>query len=294
MSWAKLDDQFFTHPKVIDLPKDAKLLFLAALTYCAGQLTDGTVTPGALRVIAATVDVSREEAGTLVAAGLWEKSEAGWQVHDYLEYQPTRDKALATKQARAEAGSVGGHKSADNRAQAKHQANAQANIKAKNEAKSNPVPVPVPSEAQGMKDELLGNSSAAAPPQQDKKRVSAERQQSLGQEAVGAYQERYVSRYHQRAELVAGDAASLKDLRVNLGEEKFYRGLDNFMACEHHRVLSRRHAVAMLKGEINVWLSADAIALSYPAASGLPARASPGGMDTSPEARRARNLAYVT
>ena len=142
MSWTKLDDQFFTHPKVIDLPKDAKLLYLSALAYCAGQLTDGLITPGALRVVAATVDVSRADAAELVSAGLWEKVEAGWQVHDYLEYQPTRDKALAIKQARAEAGSRGGHKSADSRAGANTQANAQQTVKQTVKPISTPSPSP--------------------------------------------------------------------------------------------------------------------------------------------------------
>ena len=142
MSWTKLDDQFFTHPKVIDLPKDAKLLYLSALAYCAGQLTDGLITPGALRVVAATVDVSRADAAELVSAGLWEKVDAGWQVHDYLEYQPTRDKALAIKQARAEAGSRGGHKSADSRAEANSQANAEQTVKQTVKPISTPSPSP--------------------------------------------------------------------------------------------------------------------------------------------------------
>ena len=156
MSWAKLDDQFFTHPKVIDLPKDAKLLFLAALTHCTGQLTNGFITPGALRVVAATVDVSRDEAQTLVAAGLWETADGGWQVHDYLVYQPTRDKALATKQSRAEAGSKGGHKSADSKAQARSQANDKANPQAKSEAKSNPIPsYPLAPTEQDLREEYM-------------------------------------------------------------------------------------------------------------------------------------------
>ena len=40
MSWVKIDDQFFMHPKVIAAGRDARDLYLAALTYTAGQLTD--------------------------------------------------------------------------------------------------------------------------------------------------------------------------------------------------------------------------------------------------------------
>jgi hypothetical protein len=99
MPWVKLDDQFFAHPKVIDLPKDAKLLFLCGLTHCATQLTDGFISQGAMRLIAATVDVAQGHAGDLVAAGLWEEVGGGFAVHDYLEYNPSgeqvkRDRAL--------------------------------------------------------------------------------------------------------------------------------------------------------------------------------------------------------
>lgn len=111
MSWVKLDDQFFTHPKVIDLPKDAKLLYLSALTYSAGQLTDGIVSPGALRVIAATVDVSKDESAALVAAGLWETCEFGWIIHDYHDYNLSAGEAKEHKsdisQKRSEAGRKG-------------------------------------------------------------------------------------------------------------------------------------------------------------------------------------------
>ena len=147
MSWVKLDDQFFSHPKILDLPKDAKLLYLAALTHSACQLTDGVITPGALRVVAATVDVAKEEAEMLCAAGLWEKCETGWLIHDYHDYQPTRESALAIKLARSEAGSRGGAKSAQSKLEANTQANTQANVKQtpKQTPKQNPTPSPSPS-----------------------------------------------------------------------------------------------------------------------------------------------------
>ncbi len=88
MTWVKLDDQFFAHPKVIDLSKDAKLLYLAGLTYCSEHLTDGRISPAALRMVAAMVDVGRETAGELVGAGLWEPIDGAYQVHDYLDHQP--------------------------------------------------------------------------------------------------------------------------------------------------------------------------------------------------------------
>jgi hypothetical protein len=97
MSWIKLDDQFFTHPKIVDLSKDAKLLYLAALTYCGAHLTDGGLTRGALRVVAATVDVPPETAEVLLAAGLWSAAADGVQINNYLQYQPSRENGPARR-----------------------------------------------------------------------------------------------------------------------------------------------------------------------------------------------------
>lgn len=100
MTWVRLDDQFFAHRKVVDLSKDAKLLHLAAITHCAAQLTDGEITPGALRVISALVDVTGDVVAELVTAGLWEaRPVACYAIHDYLAYQPSAAQVKAERQA---------------------------------------------------------------------------------------------------------------------------------------------------------------------------------------------------
>jgi len=102
MTWVKLDDQFFAHPKVIDLSKDAKLLYLAALNHCAAQLTDGALSSGAVRAVAALVDVQRSVAEELVNAGLWETTDTGYAVHDYLTYNRTAEQVKADRAANTE------------------------------------------------------------------------------------------------------------------------------------------------------------------------------------------------
>jgi hypothetical protein len=99
MAWVKLDDQFFTHPKVLDRTKDAKLLYMACLTYAAANLTDGYVSPAALRLSAAMVDVEMSVAAELVRCGLWIQMSSGYQINDYLEYNPSSEDV---KQQRAE------------------------------------------------------------------------------------------------------------------------------------------------------------------------------------------------
>jgi len=101
MTWIKIDDQFFQNPKIIDLSKDAKLLYLCALTYCGSQLTDGIISKSALRVISATVDVSSTVATELVHVGLWEVTEGGYDIHDYLEYNPSKDQVKHDRQQNA-------------------------------------------------------------------------------------------------------------------------------------------------------------------------------------------------
>lgn len=96
--WVKLDDQFFSHPKVIDLNKEAKLLYLAGLTYCGANLTDGLLSRSSLRVVAALVDVSPKLSQDLVEAGLWVEDEAGFRVHDFLKYNPAAARVKATRE----------------------------------------------------------------------------------------------------------------------------------------------------------------------------------------------------
>lgn len=142
MAWLKLDDQFFRNPKVIDAGRDARDLYLAGLCYCGAGLTDGRIPNGALRMLGAEADIDdvREAADALVRVGLWERRDDGYTVHDYLEYNPSKERVIATRAVRSEAGSRGGKQRASNLLEPE-QTFATENL----QAKSNPVPVPYPS-----------------------------------------------------------------------------------------------------------------------------------------------------
>lgn len=132
--WVKVDDGFFLHRKVEGLSKDAKLLFIAGLSYCARELTDGFISAGVgLRTTAAMVDVKPAAAQALVGAGLWEKRSDGYDVHDYHDYQPTKAETEERRRIRAAAGRKGGQRSAEAR-----QANGQANASAFGRANAPP------------------------------------------------------------------------------------------------------------------------------------------------------------
>lgn len=89
MTWAKLDDQFPTHPKVMRAGPEAAWLFVAGLCYCARHLTDGLLPKCAVVTLVSVRNVQRLVA-KLVDVGLWEDVGDDYLVHDYLEYNPSR------------------------------------------------------------------------------------------------------------------------------------------------------------------------------------------------------------
>lgn len=90
VSWARFDDGFLTHPKVLRAGEEAANLFMRSVIYCAQHLTDGAIPREALRVITERRDAAKL-AARLVAVGLFEETPDGWQIHDYTDHNPTRE-----------------------------------------------------------------------------------------------------------------------------------------------------------------------------------------------------------
>ncbi|QAY05803.1 hypothetical protein SEA_VASANTI_65 [Gordonia phage Vasanti] len=84
MTWFKVDDGFWSHPKTSTLPAPAIALWVKAGAYSCQHLTDGRITPQVLRLLG-----SRKSARDLVSAGLWYEVDDGWEFHDWSEYQET-------------------------------------------------------------------------------------------------------------------------------------------------------------------------------------------------------------
>lgn len=249
MSWAKIDDQFFTNPKVIELSKDAKLLYLSALTYCTGQLTDGIITPGALRVIAAMVDVSRDAAAALQSAGLWEHHENGWLIHDYHAYNPTADEAKTRKQNVSQIRSEAGSKGAASRWQNAHDNDSKAHGKrdskthGKTIAQSDPYPYPnpIPEESPGNKN----YQGADTPPVESEKDTISHEVTPLSKpvkkKTPGEGEEftpaltlfRSAFQTHKGRFPVRDSSVECRLQRIfdEQGEETFRRALDGFFSC---------------------------------------------------------------
>jgi len=86
VTWFKVDDGFWSHPKTATLSDAAVTLWVRAGAYSCQHLTDGVIARPVLRLVGTT-----EAAGELVGVGLWLDHPDGWVFHDWDEYQETSE-----------------------------------------------------------------------------------------------------------------------------------------------------------------------------------------------------------
>lgn len=105
MTWLKVDDGMMSHPKIVTLSDGAFRLFFEVLSLCARHLTDGQITGAALRALRGATPARIRELTRSHAPGaaplLEPVGEGVFQVHDFLEYQPSRAKVLQAREATA-------------------------------------------------------------------------------------------------------------------------------------------------------------------------------------------------
>jgi len=106
--WLKLDDSFWANPKVVAAGNEVAGAYVRMLSYSAQQLTDGFIPDEPVRLIAKAGLTKK-----LVSHGFVEKTGGGLLVPDYLDFNPSREKALATRRARSQAGKRGGEASSN-------------------------------------------------------------------------------------------------------------------------------------------------------------------------------------
>jgi hypothetical protein len=91
MTWVRLDDGFFRHPKARAASKDGRALFVASLCWSAANLTDGHIRDESVTQILADAEAKKNAVDRLAAAGLWHPGlDEGWDIHDYLEFNKSR------------------------------------------------------------------------------------------------------------------------------------------------------------------------------------------------------------
>ena len=90
MSWVRLDDGVWAHPKLLAVPRATRWAWVAGLAYSSAYHREGRLAHSELRPIGA----SARDAGALVLAGLWVPEDGGWRIHDYGDYQPVNGEPL--------------------------------------------------------------------------------------------------------------------------------------------------------------------------------------------------------
>lgn len=105
MSWVRLDDGAPGHRKIVGLSDAAFRLWIVGLTYCNQQANDGRFSAASARIMTgylASPELGRGAIAELCAAGLWAETADGYEVHDYLEYQPSQEERSSANKAAAE------------------------------------------------------------------------------------------------------------------------------------------------------------------------------------------------
>lgn len=142
MVWAKIDDAILDNPKIARVGVLGFALHVAGIAYCCRNLTDGLIPFGKVECLldmgsliqdvlgafedqgvpAGVVERANDglfDLGRLMAepiaerlaeCGLWERTEGGYLVHDFLEYNPSREEHLKDKMSKSDAGKRGAHK----------------------------------------------------------------------------------------------------------------------------------------------------------------------------------------
>lgn len=122
MPWVRFDDQFPIHRKVSRLSDAAFRLHVSAIFWCARNLTDGVVPEEDLEDVCARVRTPARFVTELLNRGVWHEAGAecgsedcpahkgnaaandvtrGWVIHDYLEFQPSKERVLRDREANA-------------------------------------------------------------------------------------------------------------------------------------------------------------------------------------------------
>jgi uncharacterized phage protein (TIGR02220 family) len=167
MVWVRIDDRYSEHPKIVEAGPLCAALWLAGLAYCNRNLTDGFIPWSSARTLVdweyaeqdgrrITIDVGCGMGGEtvtsdmviarMVSVGLWHpvfgdttKRIKGYQVHDYGDFQPSREQVLHERELTAKRVRVFKERHKDN-AMGNGVSNGIGNAK----VTGDPVPEPVP------------------------------------------------------------------------------------------------------------------------------------------------------
>lgn len=98
MPWARIDDSAHHHRKFKRAGLEATGLYWLAVAYAAGYLTDGRVDTDWLEERVPSPSKRTKLLEVLVDNGLFEPNGSGYLIHDYLEFNPSRDQVLKRRE----------------------------------------------------------------------------------------------------------------------------------------------------------------------------------------------------
>jgi len=104
MAWGRLHDQANANAKLLALSDSAWRMWGCGLIYCQCNLTDGFIPEHAIHTFGVRAKskeaVAKELCAQLVPGKgpLWRRVDGGFQVHDYLDWNDSRDDVLAGRQ----------------------------------------------------------------------------------------------------------------------------------------------------------------------------------------------------
>lgn len=98
MSWFKVDDRLFCHPKWLACSPHARALWVTAGSWAGAQEDRGRVPRHALSILGGRP----RDAAELERNGLWDPTDDGWVFHDWAEFQPSPEQIKAKRDAAAE------------------------------------------------------------------------------------------------------------------------------------------------------------------------------------------------
>ena len=139
MSWALIDDQSTFHAKVISAGNAAWGACIRMVAWSCAHLTDGAIPSHVAKLIA-----SDEEIEKMITTNLLDRTENGFEIHSFLEWNKSAKQIRKERAAKQKAGKNGGLASGKRRKQTPSRSQAQAEAPASGllHPKLNPSPLP--------------------------------------------------------------------------------------------------------------------------------------------------------
>jgi hypothetical protein len=102
MPWVRIDDELFTHPKFNHAWESEPAsvgLWLFGASHSSHHLLDGLVPKRFVRQWFTSTGRQRRTTHALEDSNLWVPTDRGWEMHDWAQYNPTRQEVLAKRAA---------------------------------------------------------------------------------------------------------------------------------------------------------------------------------------------------